>query len=103
TSDAIGRLDSINRSMYAYPDTLIMPGSAGTDWWKELFSPAQYTDANLALSGGGTDNAYNVSFSYLKQDGTSAYNQLQRGTVSINSAFTVNKMTLGDNIAVSRD
>ncbi|OLD60487.1 MAG: hypothetical protein AUF60_00980 [Gemmatimonadetes bacterium 13_1_20CM_69_28] len=103
TRDAFGRPDSINRSMYAYPNTLIMPGSAGTDWWKAVFGPAQYTDANLALSGGGTDNAYNVSFSYLKQDGTAAYNQLQRGTVRINTAFTVNKMTLGENIAVSRD
>src|SRR5205807_5773626 len=91
TRDAFGRPDSINRSMYAYPNTLIMPGSAGTDWWKAVFGPAQYTDANLALSGGGTDNAYNVSFSYLKQDGTAAYNQLQRGTVRINTAFTVNK------------
>src|SRR5213083_2621975 len=28
TRDAFGRPDSINRSMYAYPNTLIMPGSA---------------------------------------------------------------------------
>jgi TonB-linked SusC/RagA family outer membrane protein len=103
TRDAFGRPDSIDRSAYAYPNSLIMPGSAGTNWWKAVFSPANFTDANLSLSGGGTDNAYNVSFGYLKQDGTAAYNQLQRGTVRVNTAFNVNKLTLGENIAVSRE
>src|SRR5438105_4038183 len=102
-SAALGRPNVVDQSMYSYPNTLIMPGSAGTDWWKAVFGSGQFTDANLALSGGGPDNAYNVSFSYLKQDGTAAYNQLQRGTVRVNTAFNVNKLTLGENIAVSRD
>jgi len=101
--DAFGRPVKINTAAYSYPTTLIMPGSAGTNWWQAVFSPAQFSDANLALSGGGPDNTYNVSFSYLKQDGTAAYNQMQRGTVRINTAFNVNKLTLGENIALSRE
>jgi len=57
--------DTLNLSSYAWPgpanggSTLIMPGSAGTNWWKAVFSPAQVTDANLRVAGGGADNAYN--------------------------------------------
>jgi TonB-linked SusC/RagA family outer membrane protein len=101
--DAFGRPVKINTAAYSYPNTLIMPGSAGTNWWKAVFSPAQFSDANLAVSGGGSDNTYNVSFNYLKQDGTAAFNQLQRGTVRVNTAFNVNKLTIGENIAVSRE
>ena len=103
TTDAFGRPATVDQSAYSYPNALIMPGSAGTNWWKAVFSPAQTTDANLSVSGGGLDNSYNVSFNYLRQDGTAAYNQLQRGSLRVNTAFNINKLTLGENIAVSRD
>ena len=103
-TDAVGRPNNIDRSAYSYPNTLIMPASAGTDWWKAVFGTGNYTDANLALTGGGLDNGYNVSFNYLRQDGTAAYNRLQRGTVRVNTSFnTSSKLTLGENIAVSRE
>jgi TonB-dependent starch-binding outer membrane protein SusC len=108
--DAFGRPVVVAESMYIYPGpenrgaTLIMRGSPGTNWWDAVFSPAQFTDANLGLSGGGSDNSYNVSFSYLKQDGTAAFNQFQRGTVRVNTAFLVSpRLTLGENIALSRE
>jgi TonB-linked SusC/RagA family outer membrane protein len=110
-TDAWGRPTSVDESMYAFPGpenkgrTLIMPGpqGQGTNWWDAVFSPAQFTDANLGLSGGGSDNSYNVSFSYLKQDGTAAFSQFQRGTLRVNTAFNVNKLTIGENIAFSRE
>jgi TonB-linked SusC/RagA family outer membrane protein len=103
-TDAVGRPDSIDRSGYSYPNTLIMPASSGTDWWKAVFGTGNYTDANLALTGGGLDNSYNVSFNYLRQDGTAAYNRLQRGTVRVNTGFNASsKLTLGENLAVSRE
>ncbi len=103
-TDAVGRPDSINRSAYSYPGSLIMPASQGTDWWKAVFGTGNYTDANLALTGGGLDNSYNVSFNYLRQDGTAAFNRLQRGTVRVNTSFNASsKLTLGENIAVSRE
>ena len=103
-TDAVGRPDSIDRSAYSYPGALIMPASQGTDWWKAVFGTGNYTDANLALTGGGLDNSYNVSFNYLRQDGTAAYNRLQRGTVRVNTAFNASsKLTLGENLALSRE
>ena len=101
--DSLGRPVLIDTNAYSYPNTLIMPGSAGTNWWKAVFSPAQFSDVNVGLSGGGTDNSYNVSFNYLKQNGTAAFNQFQRGGVRVNTAFNINKLTLGENIAVSRE
>jgi TonB-linked SusC/RagA family outer membrane protein len=93
-----------NESSYAYPNVLIMPGSPGTNWWDAVFSPAQFSDANLGISGGGPDNSYNVSFNYLKQDGTGAFNQFQRGTLRINSAFSLNsRLTIGENLALARE
>jgi TonB-linked SusC/RagA family outer membrane protein len=103
TVDQYGRPFGVHPSAYAYPGTLIMPGSAGTNWWKAVFSPAQFSDANLSVSGGGSDNSYNVSFNYLKQDGTGAYNQFQRGGLRINTAFNVGKVTIGENLAIARE
>src|SRR6266550_2395894 len=101
--------DTLNLSSYAWPgpdnggSTLIMPGSAGTNWWKAVFSPAQVTDANLRVAGGGADNAYNASFNFLNQEGTAAFNRLQRGTLRVNTAFNVDKFVVGGNIALSRE
>jgi len=92
----------VDESQYSYPNNLIMPGSPGTNWWKAVFGSGQFRDANLALSGGGDDNAYHVSFNYLDQEGTAAFTRLQRGGVRVNTTFNVNKVTVGENITVSR-
>ncbi len=95
--------DTLNTSTYAYPTNLIMPGSAGTNWWKAVFGTGQFRDANLAVSGGGADNSYRVSFNYLDQHGTAAFNRLQRGGVHVNTTFNVGQANLGESIILSRD
>jgi TonB-dependent starch-binding outer membrane protein SusC len=103
-TDAVGRPNHIDLSAYSYPNALIMPASSGTDWWKAVFGSGPFADANLGLSGGGLDNSYNVSFNYFRQDGTAAYNRLQRGVLRVNTGFnTSSKLTLGENISVSRE
>jgi TonB-linked SusC/RagA family outer membrane protein len=103
TVDQWGRPVNVHPASYAFPNALIMPGSAGTNWWKAVFSPAQFTDANLGISGGGADNSYNVSFNYLKQDGTGAYTQFQRGSLRINTAFNIGKVQVGENFTIARE
>lgn len=96
----------VDPSTYAYTadgNRLIMPGSPGTNWWKAVFGTGQVRDANLAISGGGADNAYHVSFNYLDQEGTAAFTRLQRGGVGVNTQFIVNRVTVGENIILSRD
>ncbi len=93
----------VDPASYRYPDNLIMPGSNGTNWWKAVFGTGQYHNANLAVSGGGDDNAYHVSFNYLDQQGTAAYTRLQRGGVRVNTAFTMDRVSVGENITASRE
>ena len=98
--------DTLDLSGYAVTadgTKLIMPGSAGTNWWKAVFGAGQFRDANLALSGGGDDNAYHVSFNYLDQEGTARFTRLQRGGARVNTTFNVGRASVGENISVSRE
>jgi TonB-linked SusC/RagA family outer membrane protein len=97
------RVDSAAYAVTADGSRLIMPGSPGTNWWKAVFGAGEVRDANLAISGGGEDNAYHVSFNYLDQQGTAAFTRLQRGGVGVNTTFTVNRVTVGENLILSRD
>src|SRR3989441_6369575 len=92
----------VNLSSYNWPTTLIIPGSPGTNWWKAVFGTGQFRDANLAISGAGEDNSYLMSFNFLDQEGTAAFNRLQRGGLRLNTSFNVNKMTVGENFALAR-
>lgn len=95
--------DTVDVGTYSYPNSLIMPGSAGTNWWKAVFSPAFVGEANLGLSGAGPAYGYNVSFNYLNQQGTAAYNRFQRAGVRANTQFEHNRLTIGENLAVARE
>ena len=102
--DAYGRITAVDPSKYSYPNTLIEPASAGTDWWKAVFSSAPVSDYNLDVRGGGDANAYAVSFNYFDQQGTAAWNDFRRGSVRVNTSFNRSKLNFGENIslAVSR-
>jgi len=94
---------AVDPSTYLYPTNLIMPGSPGTNWWKAVFGSAQYRDANLAVSGGGDNNAYHVSLNYLDQDGTAKFTRFQRGGARINTTFNMGRASIGENISLSRE
>ena len=47
------RCNVVDESRYAFPDALIMPGTAGTNWWDAVFGTGQVRDLNLAVRGGG--------------------------------------------------
>ena len=99
--NSFGQITGANTSAYSYPTALIMPGSQGTDWWKQVFGKAPLGDYNLDVSGGGDDNAYNVSFNYYDQSGTAIYNYYKRGSVRANTNFTRGKLNFGENAALS--
>jgi len=94
---------NVNEGSYSYPGNLIMKGSQGTNWWKAVFHPAQVQDLNLGVTGGGTDNAYALSFNYFNQDGTARYNYFRRGNIRANTSFTRDRFTFGENMAISMD
>jgi TonB-linked SusC/RagA family outer membrane protein len=103
TRDAFGRPLTVDASKYSYPNNLIEPGSAGTDWWKEVFGSAPLQDYNLDIRGGGDANAYAVSFNYFDQKGTAKYTDFKRGNVRVNTSFNRSKLNFGENIALSID
>jgi len=80
-----------------------MPASTGTNWWDEVFGTAVSSDMNIAVSGGGDNNRYNVSFNYFDQEGTARDNRYQRGTIRINTEFDIGRLTIGENITLARD
>ncbi|UCG85425.1 MAG: TonB-dependent receptor, partial [Gemmatimonadota bacterium] len=95
--------DTLDTEGYSWPYDLIMPGSAGTNWWDEVFGPALVADANIGITGGGQSTRYNVSLNYLNQEGTAAYNRYQRAGVRINTEFNIGKVTVGENFSFSVD
>ena len=101
TKNSFGQITAADLTKYSYPRSLIMPGSAGTNWWKQVFGTGPLADYNLDVSGGGEDNAYSVSFNYLDQTGTAIYNYYKRGSVRANTSFTRGRLNFGENAALS--
>src|SRR5690606_10091008 len=104
--DAIVSVDqwgrpTVNESMYSYPNSLIMPGSRGTNWWDAVFGTGQVRDLNLSVRGGGSNERYSVGLSYYDQIGTAEFNRYQRGTVRVNTDFSVGRLTVGENFSVA--
>lgn len=98
-----GTCPGLDEGRYFWPDNLIMPGSAGTNWWDAVFSPAPVMDVNLRVSGGAATTRYNLSFNYYNQEGTAAYNRFQRGSIRLNTDFNLGRLTVGENISLSLD
>ncbi|MDQ3698039.1 MAG: SusC/RagA family TonB-linked outer membrane protein [Gemmatimonadota bacterium] len=98
---APGPCSSIDESSYSFPNSLIMPASAGTNWWDAVFGQGFIGDYNLAISGAGENNAYGVSFNYFDQQGTAAYNSFKRGSVRVNTSFRPGRFTFGENLAIA--
>ena len=103
TLDAFGRPTNVDPSKYSYPNSLIMPGSAGTDWWDAVFGTGAVADYNVNVAGGSPENTYSVSGNYFNQAGTAAYNRFRRGTLRANTAFTRGKLSLGENVAIAAE
>ncbi|MDQ3948786.1 MAG: SusC/RagA family TonB-linked outer membrane protein [Gemmatimonadota bacterium] len=98
-----GPCSNVDPASYQYPNSLIMPGSRGTNWWDAVFGTGFVGDYNLDVAGGSQDNRYGVSFNFFNQKGTAAYNEYKRGSVRANTAFNRGRLTFGENIAVSVD
>jgi TonB-linked SusC/RagA family outer membrane protein len=102
--DTQGRPVGVDVSKYSYPNSLIMPGSSGTNWWKAVFNgQAPVGDYNLNVAGSGEDHTYGVSGNYFDQRGTAAYNDFRRGSLRANTQFTRGKFTFGENAALAAE
>jgi TonB-dependent starch-binding outer membrane protein SusC len=74
----------------------------GTDWFHEIFKPANMTSHNLSVSGGSDRGSYLFSLNYFNQDGTLINTYLKRYTIRSNSVFNVsNHIRIGENLSFS--
>ncbi|WAC13026.1 TonB-dependent receptor [Dyadobacter pollutisoli] len=81
---------------------IVRANKSGTDWFHEVFKPASIQSHNLAVSGGGNQGNYLISFNYFNQQGTLMNTYLKRYTIRSNSQFNVNeRIRIGENLAFS--
>ncbi|PWK23382.1 TonB-linked SusC/RagA family outer membrane protein [Arcicella aurantiaca] len=71
----------------------------GTNWWKEITRTAKVIDQSLNVTGGNDVANYNISASYLNQEGILNLTQFNRATIRANSSFKIGKrLRVGENI-----
>jgi TonB-dependent starch-binding outer membrane protein SusC len=100
---------TVDESRYSYPAPggnanccLIMPGSAGTNWFDEVFAGSgAVRDVNVAVRGGSPTARYNVGFGVFDQEGTALGNRFQRATARVNTDFTRGRFTIGENLTIA--
>jgi TonB-linked SusC/RagA family outer membrane protein len=68
------------------------PNSYGTtNWTHQILRNAFTNNQNLSITGGGDKSTYNISFGYLKQDGTVKTNSFERYTLRIKNDYDIFK------------
>ncbi len=73
--------------------------TTGTNWWEAITRTAQIHDHSLNLSGGTESASFNISASYLNQEGILKQTDFNRGTIRANSSYKIGKkMRIGENL-----
>lgn len=75
-------------------DISVFDLGADTDWFDEISRTGVSQNHDLSVSGGGANNNYRVSVSYLDQEGVMMDNYQKR----INTRFSVNQKALKDRL-----
>lgn len=71
----------------------------GTNWWKEITRTAKIHDHSLNISGGNDAANFNISASFLNQEGIFKQTQFNRGTIRANSSYKIGKkLRIGENL-----
>ena len=101
-SDPAAYAAAIDPSNYD-PENYQIVKSADTDWFGELFNPAQITSFQVGLSGGSESGLYSISLNYFDQDDTSnEWAGYKRYTTRANSSFNItDNITVGENLQIS--
>src|SRR5205814_10392490 len=86
------------------PIHLTSLGNANTDWYSAVTRTAVTHNHDLSFSGGSEDTRYRASLNYMKQQGVSISNGLERiqWRLSVTHRALDNRMRLGVNVTTSR-
>ena len=76
----------------------------GTDWFDEIFDPAEVTNVSVSASGGSEQGRYHMSANYLKQEGVIIHTGYERASTRLNSEFKIgDKLTVAENLNITYD
>lgn len=78
------------------------PPGTSTDWQSAVFQRGAIQDHNLQISGGSPTATYFLSGGILDQKGTIITTNFRRYSFRVNSRATRGRLTLGENVALSR-
>ncbi|MDP4277363.1 MAG: TonB-dependent receptor [Bacteroidota bacterium] len=86
-----------------YPSQ-ILPDSvgAGTDWYKEVYSPAPFYRQNVRVSGGGDYMNASMSINHSDQEGTFINTGYKEYGASINTNYDRNRWHFGNTLRVKQ-
>jgi len=78
---------------------IVQANKQGTDWFHEVFKPANQQSHTVTAAGGSDKSKYLISLGYLNQQGTMLFTYLKRYTVRANTEFNIkNTVRVGENI-----
>ena len=79
------------------------PAEVNTNWFEESFKTGIRQNHNINLSGGGTNNTYNIALDYYSQEGTmeGAGPNFERYTARINNTMDVKFIKIKTNVVYS--
>jgi TonB-linked SusC/RagA family outer membrane protein len=82
-----------------YSPYIIVPSSAGTNWYNEITRNAPIQNHNVTVSGQGDASRYMLSLNYFDQDAITKMQFFKRYTARLNSEFKVLKgVRIGENL-----
>lgn len=73
----------------------------GTNWFKEIFQNAAYTNVNMSYGGGSDKGTYYIGSEYFDQEGVVIHTNFKRYAARINSVGNItNYLRIGQNLNV---
>ena len=106
---SLSRWTEITRAAYANanPGDSVLPSgfrnpTRNTDWQDAIFQTGAIQNLNASIAGGTDQASYLVSGGYLKQTGAVIRTGFDRYSLRVNSEGRSGRLTLGENVAVSR-
>ena len=76
---------------------------AGVDWQKEIFRTAPTQNYSLGISGGSDNLKYNMSLSYLNQDGVIKETNYDRINLRVKSDYKKGIFKIGETVMFSKE
>ena len=103
-----GKNGQVDENLYKWGTTaqganlITKANKEGTDWFKEIERPANYTDIALSLTGGSDKTTYAFTFGYMIDEGVLKYTGSDRLNLRTNIRSDVNKwLTIGQSLSAT--